>query len=46
MNNVNLIVVYMGGVIDPLLYMILTQNFREFLSKLLKFKTNSNVNDG
>lgn len=36
MNNINLMVVYLGGVINPLLYMILTQNFREFISKVFK----------
>lgn len=41
MSNLTLIIVYLGGVINPLLYMILTNNFREFFSSLLKkfFKT-------
>jgi hypothetical protein len=41
MNNVNLMVVYLGGSLNPLLYMILTQNFREFISKVFK-KTSLN----
>ncbi|CAF0721913.1 unnamed protein product [Brachionus calyciflorus] len=36
MSNLTLIIVYLGGVINPLLYMILTNNFREFFSELLK----------
>ena len=36
MSNLTLVIVYLGGVINPLLYMILTNNFREFFSSLLK----------
>lgn len=36
MSNLTLIIVYLGGVINPLLYMILTNNFREFISSLFK----------
>lgn len=31
--NLTNILVYLGGVINPLLYMLLTENFREFLAK-------------
>lgn len=36
MSNLTLIIVYLGGVINPLLYMILTHNFREFFSDKIK----------
>jgi hypothetical protein len=36
LSNVTLILVYLGGVINPLLYMLLTENFREFSKSLNK----------
>ena len=39
MSNITMMIVYLGGVINPLLYMFLTQNFREYASEILrKFK--------
>ena len=40
MNNINIILVYLGGALNPLLFMLLTENFRELVFKkiLEKFK--------
>jgi hypothetical protein len=35
-NNITLMIVYMSCVINPLLYMILTHNFREYLREIFK----------
>ncbi len=33
MHNLTLVITYMEGVLDPLFYLLLTENFREFISK-------------
>ena len=38
MNNLNLIVVYLGGVLNPLLFILLTENFRQFATGLFGSK--------
>ena len=40
--NITNVLVYLGGVINPLVYMLLTKNFREFLIKKLRYFKRNN----
>ena len=44
MMNLYIILVYLGGVINPLLYILLTENFKNFVSKNFSKRTVSQVN--